>query len=206
MAARLETLVALLIFLMTPVLFPHQANANTIYSYQGNQFTSFAGTYACPPECNITGSFEIAGPPQPNLVGSIYVRQFDVTPLNYSFSDGSVTLTPSNSSYDFFSIWTNGAGDIISWVIRLSSPACLGSCPNYTGIELLTTDNAPGTEDNVFNDVLGSFTDRAVTANPGTWTTVTPLPSSWTMMLIGFAALGFVSYRRNRKAVAACAA
>ena len=34
----------------------------------------------------------------------------------------------------------------------------------------------------------------------------TPLPSTWTMMLIGFAGLGFFSYRDSKKAIAAIAA
>jgi len=43
---------------------------------------------------------------------------------------------------------------------------------------------------------------RIVTSN----TAVTPLPSTWTMMLIGLAGLGFVAYRGTKRNTAALAA
>jgi hypothetical protein len=43
-------------------LFAASARADTIYTYTGNPFTVFSGLDACPPVCNISGSFNLASP------------------------------------------------------------------------------------------------------------------------------------------------
>jgi hypothetical protein len=40
---------------------------------------------------------------------------------------------------------------------------------------------------------------------PSTFGTAVPEPSTWAMMLLGFAGLGFAGYRRSRKASAIAA-
>jgi hypothetical protein len=64
------------------------SEVTTTYTYTGNPFTGFHGSSACPPQCKITGSFTIAGPPPANLTLSDQQFQFDITPLAYSFTDG----------------------------------------------------------------------------------------------------------------------
>jgi PEP-CTERM motif len=44
-------------------------------------------------------------------------------------------------------------------------------------------------------DVFGLISDA-----PGTWAVTTvPEPSTWAMLLLGFAGIGFLAYRRNTK-------
>jgi hypothetical protein len=45
-----------------------------------------------------------------------------------------------------------------------------------------------------------------VTQIYGTWVTTTPLPTTWTMMLIGFVGFGFLAYRGTKKCTALAAA
>jgi hypothetical protein len=176
------------------MLFSLSTQASTLtttYSYAGNPFTNFHGSDSCPSECSITGYFVVAGPPPTNLSGSDTQFQFDVTPLNYSFSDGLVTATPTNSNFDFFSISTNGAGEIVSWTIRLFTPPCEGCV--FTGTQLLTSD----IED--ITIVAPAAVDfAAALQNPGTWSitvnSAVPEPSTWAMLLIGFAGIGSAAY------------
>jgi PEP-CTERM motif len=50
-------------------------------------------------------------------------------------------------------------------------------------------------------DGLASATVSGVSlSNDGTVTSAVPEPSTWAMMFIGFAGLGFLSYRRTRRA------
>jgi hypothetical protein len=192
----LYLLVALIVLF---VVRPPFALASTIttYSYTGNQFANFHGVDACPPECSITGYFVIAGPAPVNLSGPAFDAQyqFDVTPLTYSFSDGVVVATPANSNFDFFSISTNGVGQIISWTIRIFTPPYLGG--TYNGTQLLTSD----IED--ITIVAPSAVDFAAALQiPGTWdvtTSAVPEPSTWAMMILGFAGIGFIAYRRRSK-------
>jgi hypothetical protein len=72
-------------------LFAASARADTIYTYTGNPFTVFSGLDACPPVCNISGSFTLASPLAANLPFEA------ITPTAFSFTDGSVTVTEGAS-------------------------------------------------------------------------------------------------------------
>jgi len=49
--------------MMSLCFFAGSAQADTItYTYIGNPFTVFSGVDACPPVCNISGSFTLASP------------------------------------------------------------------------------------------------------------------------------------------------
>ena len=189
-----KTILASVIWLMGCVV----AHANTIitkYSYTGDVFTNFHGADACPPECRISGFFVIAGPPPKNLSGLGGQFQFDVQPLTYSFSDGSITATPANSNFDFFSVSTNTTGHITSWDIRIFTPPYLGG--TFAGTQLLTSNveditiDAPAAVD--FAASLQSEGRWRVSIGPSV-----PELSTWAMLLIGFAAIGLVSWRRTR--------
>jgi hypothetical protein len=54
--------------------------------------------------------------------------------------------------------------------------------------------------DNQLSSIEINSTATAVGSNfDGTFTTGVPEPSSWAMMLLGFAGIGFMAYRRNSK-------
>jgi YVTN family beta-propeller protein len=134
--------------------------ASTTYSITGNPFAFFSGSAACPPDCNITGSFTLAQPLAPNL------SLATITPTSFSFSVGPNVLNQSNATTATFNnVSTDASGNIITWSISLSNSAVS-----------VTTVNLPTGSDDIFTQVSpqGTATNAGT---PGTWpkTTVTPL-------------------------------
>jgi PEP-CTERM motif len=160
-------------------ILPASSSADVIYTYTGNDFTNFTT-----PSAPYT--------PADSVTGSI-----DVTTGAFSFSDGFQTITSVNKVSDTINFTTDASsGAVISWSINLTGSlgtiftACVGQCSVQNLI--------PNGED------LGTDTAVASTAfntdQPGTWAVTTvPEPSTWAMMLLGFAGIGFLAYRRNTK-------
>jgi hypothetical protein len=92
--------------LLTALSLSVPASAGAIYSYQGNQFTNFQG--ACPPECNVSGFFPIAGAPL-NLNGSDLFTTGDsgtltTTPLPSTWTMMLIALAMGFAAYRLFSV------------------------------------------------------------------------------------------------------
>jgi hypothetical protein len=176
--------IAALVASLTP------AKADVIYSYTGNPFNVFAGV-SCPSTCDITASFTVAQALPDDLSYDALVT--NITPIAFSITDGVNTFTQlSNLSQTLISIGTDGSGTINKWdfyLIASGSPG--GSLATY----------APN-QDNIFQD-YSQFTSSAYAYNrndPGTWSvSAVPELSTWAMMLIGFAGVGFVTYYRAKK-------
>ena len=116
------------------------------------------------------------------------------------------TVSGDHYTADFY-YWSSGSGDpnaffevFVNGIEEFSS---LDTVHSYT----LGTFNFVGTGSDVFT--IMAKTD------PGDWFVddvsvngvgATPLPATWTMLLIGLAGLGFVSHRRNRQAALPMAA
>jgi hypothetical protein len=103
------------------------------------------------------------------------------------------TSTPGVITSNFNQYVTlNGAGAVTSWVLILDNA-------DYT-TEIYTLGHGPfGTQD------FGSSGRAFVNDTPGTWTlspaaiSAVPEPSTWAMMMLGFAGVGFMAYRRKSK-------
>ena len=154
------------LFVMSAILvgFAPRASADTTYTYTGNSFTSFGGSYQCLPVCRITGSFTVAAALPVNTVTG-------VTPISFSFTDGSRTYATSNvgpSSNQLawnIGVVTDAQGHITSWELGFGCRPC-------DGVEISTV-----------NDVTGSLTSfpnaddysiepgssAEVGSSPGTW-------------------------------------
>jgi sugar lactone lactonase YvrE len=134
--------------------------ASTSYSIGGNAFTSFSGSAACPPDCNVSGSFSLPQPLAPNLSNAT------ITPASFSFTVGTTNLNQSNvTSATFTNVSTDASGSITSWAISLSNA-------NFS----IVTNNA---SENV-TDSFTIVTPQGSASNnnsPATWpkTVVTPL-------------------------------
>ena len=161
------------------------------YSYTGPSFTTVVSPYTT--SNNVTGEFEVSSLLNNGLLQTI-------TPLSYSFSDGQQTLTNLNSSALVIVSISNEK--IVSWTVDVTT----GTLSPLTGQVISTTFAALlgrgldfGTQAYA-NPLSGSF-GEVTTSNrlKGSWTVAAvPEPSTWALMLLGFAGLGFAGYRRGR--------
>jgi hypothetical protein len=181
---------AIVIAAALSAMAPASSSADVIYTYTGNDFQAASGPYTLTDK--VTGTFELAAP-LGNSVGPV-----SITPEAFSFTDGVNTITNLNDdgqANQFFAfIKTDQSGIIIEWDILL----------NGAGGQLIESDHQ-------FDAAGGTFTstDQGVSnggsANndgaPGIWavTTAVPEPSTWAMMLLGFAGISFMAYRRKSK-------
>jgi len=134
--------------------------ASTTYNITGNPFATFAGSVACPPDCNITGSFTLAQPLAPNL------SLATITPTSFSFSVGPNVLDQNSATIAAFNyVSTDASGNITGWYIDLASA-------NLS----IVTSNVNGVAGDSFQ--VSSPQGSASNSNsPATWpkTIVTPL-------------------------------
>jgi hypothetical protein len=101
---------------------------------------------------------------------------FTITGLSFYASADNVLSYPTQPFVDFggFSFTTNGGGDFN-----------IGNGPPYAIVSSILNPGGyfPG----------GAYTPISLQVSQ------TPLPASWTLMLIGLAGFGFVAYRRKAK-------
>jgi hypothetical protein len=168
-----------------------QASA-TIYTYTGNADPS-TGNY-------ITGSVDL------NCAGSCaagnYVYNSGIS--SFSFTDNTsanvpvFTISSSTPGVAFYG-WVeflslNNAGQVTDWFffaeIAALSKGILTTGPNWCG---------PGCAVDQFYD--HGRTSVEISNHPGTWqVAAVPEPSTWAMMILGFAGVGFIAYRRRKVA------
>jgi hypothetical protein len=191
----------LAVSLFTQCLWGSQfANAEAIYTYTGNLFTFTTTPSSFTTADSVTGTFTVATPFADNL------SFVSVTPTTYSFADDVTILNQSNSAPMNFNISTNASGAITAWSIDLQGNQTGNGQDNIT-----TDNNDPMLVEQTFDFGSVSGTDFAFNNGPAgtlvlTAPTATPLPSTWTMMLIPLVGAGFVAAYRRQKGPAALAA
>jgi hypothetical protein len=168
-AAFLVTALAVTLGLAAPA---SRADSDTTYTYTGNPFTTFDGSYACEPVCSITGSFTLAQALPANLdAAGTYL------PISYSFTDGLTTITQNNSDLgtDFDYFQTNSSGGITGWDIFVEKD------------NILLATTTLGTPFDVTLDA-NSLNDAFNLGDQGTWKTssaTVPEPSSMLLLTSG---------------------
>ena len=205
------------------------ARADVTLTYVGNAFDTFVGSYACPPSCNLEASFTVSGSLTSYLAGPAYppntVLIKNPNFNSFTFSDGMNTVTDQtiaqiiasgfgNNIFAQLEFVINGAGQpdfSQGWIAVVSFNPNTGpgaTLPlNY--ISSISQGSGGlgtfGTEDQTY-DELPSADAARISNSPGTWTVTTtninapvPEPSTWAMLILGFAGIGFMAYRRKLK-------
>jgi hypothetical protein len=163
------------------------AFADVSYFYTGTDFTIAQAPYTT--SDSVTGSIRLSAP----LGGSLFFA--NITPVAFSFSDGVQTLTQNNTNHNSFVVSTDVAGDITSWVMSVAA--------EVSGVDLQTisTNNSTGFVFDLGSSAIavpGTFV-QATTDAPGTWSAgAVPETSTWVMMAVGFAGLGYLGLGKRK--------
>ncbi len=172
-----------------------QAGASVVYTYIGNNFTSFfdqtppSGSYDA--SMKVTGSITLA-----NALAPGFFNDLSSLVLDFSFSDGRGTLDKSNSLFraKFLQFQVDGSGNIRSWSISLRDRA--------KGFPILAhlIDTGGSTGDQVdliscTNLSCGSATQDLASSLPGVWRSPVPLPGTMGLLTVGLVLL--VKLRRK---------
>jgi len=194
-----------------------RAHASTIYTYTGNNYNDISNQSspngAFTTSMKLTGFLEFAGPLAAdlsftNLLGSPQL-------LDFSFNTGRNILTPSNigSSTDNIRLTTDASGDISVWTISLANRNFDSSV--QVGDFIFSLKTNLGFDDSRLSlCVFKSFTcffgtdSGIIRSNPGAWVTTgdlllttVPVPAALPLFGTGLALMGFIGWRRKRKAV-----
>lgn len=203
MRSTLRTILCLVILLVALVR-PAQATP-MLYTYTGQDFTNFAGDARPQAWANLSGWFTLTDPLSP-LLGSAVIPAA-VVPLDFSFTDGWSTLTPTtiDRHYQYkFALSTDPAGLIQSWMFSLYAVDHQRA--------FISDGRANGTDQTVLPSPIQ--TQAAMTVDsPGVWTATdvpvvqtarvvepptqpVPEPSTWALLLTGLALVGLGRQRR----------
>jgi hypothetical protein len=159
----------------------------------------------------VSVELQFSTPLAANLTYDANTIQPRITPTSWSISDGNVTMTSNNAVLEYVQLGTNSLGQINAWAI--AADFYTDGIPTYnigvySGYQPGARTFLPPDDTRDYSaewanvDGMQVFVESNGTlANSpdGSWAATTPEPSTWAMMLLGFASLGYVGYRRARE-------
>ena len=181
---RLMKFAAAAVIAQAAIFAASSANAQLVYSYTGNDFTSvFAPGYTTSDK--ITGTLTLSSA-LPDSLATLTNEAALVT--SYSFSDGVSSFNMpccDTGNQTIFDFTTDASGNITNWDVTLETN------DNHTG-DLTTEGGVSAFDQSLTDGELGGSNNGA----PGIWsvqsvTSPVPEPATWTLLLLGFGALGW---------------
>jgi probable HAF family extracellular repeat protein len=124
-------------------------------------------------------------------VGYSYV---DGVPYATEWSDGKIiNLGGLPGSTGSFATGINDAGQVVGYTETQNGLFAFAT--EWSGGSIISLGRLPGSTDSIANGIndVGQVVGYS-------YVSYVPESSTWAMMLLGFAGLGFVGYRRSRKA------
>jgi hypothetical protein len=175
------------------VLASTDGHATTVDTFNFTQ-----GGYTSPGYPGYTGVLTGTFTGRVNDIGYIEIGDLSYFSDSLALTDATGTVTNWNyfSGPLVFSFKPNDASSLIienavftGALLCVGSPAAFGLC------------TPPGGKAGHLGEVATFVTDQApVVTLVSSITTAVPEPSTWAMLLLGFAGLGFKAYRRNNRA------
>jgi len=168
----------------------------TTYTYTGNNFTYATGPYT--KSDAVSGYLTLQYPLGDNLD---LLNQAGFVSA-FSFTDGVQTLTQNNAYVGLAQFSTNSSGAITGWDLNFVSDSHLSNIYTYyyyySPYNYYPSRDGGGSYDaylgeGIHDGLHGTMTP--VTTDVG----AVPEPSTWAMMILGFAGVGFMAYRRKSK-------
>ena len=153
------------------------------------------------PRWRVDGSFSVNAP----LLANWNLQDITGLVQTFSFNDGRGSITEANNddAKTQFLVSTDGSGNITGWKIGLFTQPALSAGQQLHTIQKFL--DSVQIKQCIADGCDPFYTDTISTpfGTPGAWTaTVSPAvpePSTWAMMVLGFAGVGFMAYRRKSK-------
>jgi PEP-CTERM motif len=200
---RIRTLVLLAASAMIPLMPVSVAATVWNYTYTGNPFTAVNPPFTTSDAIHF--QFQSTSP----LGDNWNDLGFPFPILNWSLSVGPLSYSSANSVLYSINFSTNGIGQLTGYQFTTQTNVVVPGLlpPNYPPTpyeeEVFSFDLPPlfGMADGIY--IPSIFQDSYYTYNegaPGSWRiSAVPEPSTWAMLLLGFAGIGFMAYRRKSK-------
>jgi hypothetical protein len=173
--------------LLGAVIGAPTARASVIYTYTGNDFTSVSSPYTTDDKITVSLTYDTP------LASDTTTG---VLPTSFVLMDGVNVLTNLTPLRGFTEVQmtTNQNGNIVQWHVSETQSVSRARISSVR-------DDTDGTFDEGVANIGGQFFEALNENDKGVWsmTTDVPEPSTWAMMLLGFAGVGFMAYRRNSK-------
>jgi hypothetical protein len=205
----IRSAVACALVTMAPFAAIDQANAATIDTFSFTQsgylpVEPFLGPFG-PLSGTFTGTVESSSQPYPG-----YIMLSDLSSFSASFllPQAASLNFPSLFVFDVAALPNTSSLDFESSFPGETTSMCVGLAAAFGNCGVLPTDLSPVGVNGAVGvpDFLVLYTSEFPTITLVSSVTTTPLPPTWTMLIAGFAALGFFAYLGTKNRSAAVAA